>query len=92
MYENPSAGKFEAPPQPKPPGIDRSGAGWLLIVLMIATSYPVTHWLFPRRGWLGLLASVVALALAVLQHFLLRAQAAEAGRDNPYSPPTSVTR
>jgi hypothetical protein len=91
MHENPSAGKFE-PPQPKPPGDNRQRNRWLLIALVIATSYPVTHWLFPQRGRGWVLSSLIVLSLSVLHYFLQRAAAENAADSDPYSPPTSITR
>jgi hypothetical protein len=94
MHENPSAGKFEPPPQPKPPGDDRSRQRWLLLVLIVATSYPVTHWLLrPRgRGWPAWVTGGIVLVLTILHYAFQRAHAEEIGGNDPYSPPTSITR
>jgi hypothetical protein len=94
MHENPSAGKFEAPPEPQAPGADRSGSRWLLIVLLIASGYPVASWLLSirGRGWLSAVAAVVAFASGILHHALQRRHTDALAGQDPYSPQTHITR
>lgn len=87
MHENPSAGKFE-PPERQAPDTDRSGSPWLLIALLIASSYPLMRWLLSIRGyeWLTAVAAVVAFALGVADYAVRRRNT------DPFSPPSHLTR
>lgn len=93
MLDNPSAGKFDPPPDPgrfDPPRPARRGR-WILILpaigLVVLSEY--LQWHHPRGLWAmagaGLLVIVTALEYAVQRHV-------EAGEQAPYSEEQHVTR
>ena len=94
-YENPSAGKFEPPPNPEWPKPTRSPTRWLTTVLMIVSAYPVIHWLdsfADGRRWLPFLTGGAAFASGVLHYVLHRKRTDAIDGKDPFSPPTSITR
>ena len=93
MFDNPSAGRFDAPPGAErfdPPRPERRGrwiAGALGLAFVAAKEY--TRWSHPRGVWA--LAGVLLLtALAVLQ-FVARRKI-QPDEHNPFSEQTHVTR
>jgi hypothetical protein len=93
MYENPSAGKFDPPP----PRVDPTAPTpihkrWWFYALMIVTSYPASHWLLSGRRTLGLLAPVLGIAALIVNELLAHKHHEEITGDDPYTPPSRVTR
>ena len=94
MYENPSADKFDPPPAPEVPRPDGRRRRRLTLAVFAAVVYLAAHWLkaAPRgRGWLTAFPGIVLLASTVMEYLFNRHRAEEAD-DDPYSPPTSITR
>lgn len=100
MYENPSAGKFERPPDLEkrfepPPDAEavraRRRRALLLFALMVVLSVPIPDSLFRGRGWLTFLTVVVMVTLSVLNFVVERKHADENGWE-PYLQHTRITR
>ena len=95
MFENPSAGKFDPPPPPRDP-TERVPLHkrWWFVTLLAISGYPVTHALlwFRGRGWVSAAAVIGAAVLWGLNLALNMKRTDETGEDNPYSPPTHLTR
>ena len=94
MPDNPSAGKFDPPPAPKDPTEPTPlHTRWWFVVLMFATGYPAWHWLLSKgaRETLGLAAPVLGLVALAVHYGMQRKRSEERG-DDPYSPPTRLTR
>ena len=93
VYENPSADKFGPPPSSPEPPFD--GPQWrrLIRIACAIGIYIAGHWLqvsFRSRGWLTAAAIVVfGYALRILEQ---RIRKDEGEDEDPYSPPTHVTR
>ena len=88
MYENPSAGKFDAHPAPLTSQETRSHRprfflGMFLLALLAA------RWLFPPdREWLYLFTAL-GVAATILDWVLIKNEADEKG---PYTEPGNITR
>ena len=95
MYENPSAGKFDPPPTPEASTPARSRSRWVVVPLVIASAYLLTHWVssFPGgRRWLPFVTGGAAFASGVLHIVLNLRRRDEIEGQDPHSPPTSITR
>jgi len=91
VYENPSAGKFEQPPPPRPV-VERSLNPRLISLLIVVLMVGGTYWLrasFPGRGWVS---GVIALGFGTLNVILKRKRDDAIDGKDPYSPPTHLTR
>jgi hypothetical protein len=95
VYENPSAGKFEPPPPPTGPAVERSLSPRLISLLVVALFLGGTYWLrasFPDRGWARLVSGVIALGFGTLNVIRKRKRDDAIEGKDPYSPPTHLTR
>ena len=99
MTENPSADKFGPPPEQLKRERDderlKKGAnaahtfGNVALVVAVFVLKTVSH---SRRGWVSAAAAVLGLAGYMLEWYLHNRQRQADGTDNPYTPPSSVTR
>lgn len=93
-YQNPSEGKFDAPPLPAAPEEDRRRIRWRTIALLLVVVSLGVQWILEHRlrGLAGLAAGLLAFLLLVTEFIVDRKRADEVEGKDPYSPPTSVTR
>jgi hypothetical protein len=97
LYENPSAGRFEAPPPHVDPTAPRPVARrwWFQVLLIALPLSPLLLKLFRPyfRGspW-GWTLSLLLIPMLVAEHWLRRVKADEQGKDTPYTPTQTVTR
>lgn len=95
IFENPSAGKFDAPAPPAESKTARRN-GWLIrgavAVACILVPFQVTRLLSMERLWLAALVAAVGLGLEALHWMLTRKEVEERSDSFPYSSPNRVTR
>ena len=99
MTENPSADKFGPPTEQLKRERDderlKKGAraahafGSVALGVAILALKTVSH---SRRGWISTAAAVLGFGGYVLEWYLNNQRRAAEGTDNPYTPPSSVTR
>lgn len=95
MHENPSADKFDPPPQPLEPDATGPRASRFVLALLILASYPALLWLESfrgRRGWTTGFAALGVFALSALHYVLHRKRADQREGTDPYTPPIHLTR
>ena len=95
MYENPSAGKFDAPPAPEDPTAPRppSKRWWFRLLLIVSAAYPILlFFLRDHTAWLRGLLVLLAIPALLLELVLNRINARDRGHENPYTEPTQLTR
>ena len=99
MHVNPSADKFGPPPEQLKRERDderlKKGAraahnfGNVALLVAIFVLKTVSH---TRRGWISTAAAVLAFSGYLLEWHLNNQRRKAEGTDQPYTPPTSVTR
>jgi hypothetical protein len=99
MFENPSAGKFDPPPQPRHTGGEQPSTKpllrwwplfWTALTIAPLVLRDSTH---QRGGWVGAAAALAWLVAGIALYMVERAQ--QDARENgpaPYSERTSITR
>jgi hypothetical protein len=92
MYENPSAGKFDPPPDAEEARSQRRRR-WQILALSMLTSYPILRWLLPEHvtGWLAWTAVAFAFAVTVAR-FVLEFKHDDEIRGGPYAQHSNITR
>jgi hypothetical protein len=98
MYENPSAGKFDPPPQPRHTGAGHASTKprlrWWPLFLTALTIVPLvlrdsTH---QMGGWVGAAAALAWFAAGIAQYTMERARQDARDERGPYGERPSVTR
>jgi hypothetical protein len=69
MYENPSAGKFDPPPEPPSPSDVRARRRYGIASAVILAA-PIVRWLYPHpAGWAAVLVIALMFSAGVLDLF-----------------------
>ena len=93
MQKNPSAGKFEPPPEPSQPKFEGSRLLRVVPALVLLGTSLLLHELgsLPGRGWISAAAAIGLFALAIVEHVISHKRAEQREGADPYTTPTHLT-
>jgi hypothetical protein len=93
MHENPSAGKFEPPPEPSPPKFEGSRFLRVVLALVLLGTSLLLHELrsLPGRGWISAAGAIGLFALAIVELVISLKRAEQREGADPYTTPTHLT-